>query len=93
MVLFFLAPIICSQRHLNDDRYRVPSSDGTVLTVSVFSADPSFMGAGTPAWDYIQLSRGDSKEPFKGEDFGAFGGSAEPVTCTTNLLHLPSTHD
>jgi hypothetical protein len=51
------------------------------------------MGAGTPAWDYIQLSRGDSKEPFKGEDFGAFGGSAEPVTCTTNLLNLPSTHD
>jgi hypothetical protein len=69
------------------------SSDGKALTVSVFSADPSFMSAGTPAWDYIQLSRGDSKEPFKGEDFGAFGGSAEPVTCTTNLLHLPSTHD
>jgi hypothetical protein len=67
------------------------SSDGKALTVSVFSADPAFFAQ--PQADYIELLRGDSKEPFRGEDTGAFGGSAEPVTCTSSLLHLPSTHD
>jgi hypothetical protein len=70
------------------------SSDGTVLTVSVSSADPSFSGAGEIESDYIQLSRKDSKESFgKGEDSGAFGGSAEAVTCTSSLEHLPASHD
>jgi hypothetical protein len=67
------------------------SSDGKALTVSVFSADPAFFAQ--PQADYIELLRGDSKEPFRGEDTGAFSGSAEPVTCTSSLLHLPSTHD
>jgi hypothetical protein len=69
------------------------SSDGKELTVSVFSADPENLGSGQIGSDYIQLSRGDSKEAFRGEDFGLFGGSAEPVTCSSSLLHLPSTHD
>src|SRR5271156_4877355 len=42
------------------------SSDGKALTVSVFSADPGFFAQ--PQADYIELTRGDSKEPFKGED-------------------------
>jgi hypothetical protein len=67
------------------------SSDGKALTVSVSSADPSFFAQ--PQADFIQLSRGDSKEPFSGEDTGAFSGTAEPVTCSSSLLHLPSTHD
>ena len=67
------------------------SSDGKALTVSVSNADPAFFA--NPQADYIELTRGDSKEPFRGEDTGAFGGSAEPVTCTSSLLHLPSTHD
>ena len=67
------------------------SSDGKALTVSVFSADPAFFA--NPQADYIELTRGDSKEPFRGEDTGTFNGSAEPVTCTSSLLHLPSTHD
>ena len=80
-------------RHFNDDRYRLPSSDSKELTVSVSSADPSYLGSGQLGADYIQLSRGDSKEPFSGEDFGAFGGIAEPVNCTSSLLNLPSSHD
>jgi hypothetical protein len=67
------------------------SSDSKALTVSVSSADPSYFAQ--PAADYIQLSRGDSHEPFSGEDIGAFAGSAEPVSCTSELLDLPSVHD
>jgi hypothetical protein len=69
------------------------SSDSKALTVSVSSADPSFLGAGQLAADYIQLSRGDATEPFTGQDFGYFAGSAEPVSCTSDLLSLPSSHD
>ena len=69
------------------------SSDSKALTVSVSSADPWFLGAGQIAADYIQLSRGDPTEPFTGQDFGAFAGSAKPVNCTSNLLSLPSSHD
>jgi hypothetical protein len=71
------------------------SSDGTTLTVSVSSADPDFLGAGNLGSDYIQLFRKlGSKGPFvDGTDNGQFGGSAEPVTCTSSLLHLPAAHD
>jgi hypothetical protein len=69
------------------------SSDSKALTVSVSSADPSYIGAGQLTADYIQLSRGDATEPFTGQDFGAFAGSAEPVSCTSKLLTLPSSHD
>jgi hypothetical protein len=68
------------------------SSDGKALTVSVSSADPSYVAQ--PVADYIALSRGDSKEPFTGEDTGEFAlpGSSETVTCTSELLNLPSSH-
>jgi hypothetical protein len=70
------------------------SSDGKVLTVSVSSADPEFLGAGSLGSDYIQLSRSESKGSFTGgTDKGEFGGSAEPVTCTSSLENLPSSHD
>ena len=70
------------------------SSDGKALTISVSSADPSYLGEGQIGSDYIQLSRKSSSGSFtSGEDTGAFGGSAEPVTCSTSLLTLPSTHD
>ena len=70
------------------------SSDGKALTVSVSSADPSFLGAGSLGSDYIQFFRQESKEKFSGgQDFGEFGGSAEVETCTSSLEHLPSTHD
>jgi hypothetical protein len=69
------------------------SSDSTALTVSVSSADPSFVAQ--PVSDYIQLIRADSTAPFTGQDTGEFAnpGNAETVTCTSDLLNLPSTHD
>jgi hypothetical protein len=70
------------------------SSDGTALTVSVSSADPDWFGPGAIGSDYIQLTRSKSGEPFTtGYDQGAFGGDAEEVSCTSSLLHLPSSHD
>ena len=69
------------------------SSDNTTLTVSVTSADPSYLGAGNIAADYIQMSRPDATEPFSGNDYGAFAGTAAPVSCTSDLLNLPSSHD
>jgi hypothetical protein len=72
------------------------SSDSKALTVSVSSADPSWLGVGRPPLlDYIQLSREDSTEPFRGEDTSEFAlpGQSETVTCTSDLLNLPSVHD
>src|ERR1700722_4941362 len=69
------------------------SSDNKALTVSVSSADPWFLGAGQFAADYIELVRSGATEPFTGQDFGYFTGSAEPVSCTNDLLTLPSSHD
>ena len=70
------------------------SSDGTALTVAVSSADPNWFGAGNIGSDYIQLTRSNTAESFTtGYDQGAFGGNAEVVSCTSSLLHLPSSHD
>jgi hypothetical protein len=71
------------------------SSDGKVLTVSVFSADPPYVGAGKSVSDYIQLCpAGVSSCPLgEGSDQGYFSGSAEPQSCTSKLLKLPATHD
>jgi hypothetical protein len=69
------------------------SSDNTALAVSVTSADPSYFPINQLTADYIQLTRGDSTQPFTGQNFGAFAGSAEPVSCTSDLLNLPSVHD
>jgi hypothetical protein len=63
-------------------------SDSKALTISVSSA--AFLFTSEPAVDYIQLSRGDETEPFTGQDFGYFAGTAEPVSCTSDLLSLPS---
>jgi hypothetical protein len=70
------------------------SSDSKALTVSLSSADPDYFGGGGALGvDYIQLSRGAATEPFTGQDSGYFAGSAEPVSCTSDLLTLPSYHD
>jgi hypothetical protein len=68
----------------------------TTGTSCLSSADPSWLGVGSPpVSDYIQLSRGDSTEPFTGEDTGQFAlpGSSKTVTCTSGLLNLPSSRD
>jgi hypothetical protein len=70
------------------------STGGKVLTISVSSADPSFLGAGQLGSDYITLCpAGVTGCPISGADQGAFGGTAEPETCTAALLKLPATHD
>ena len=72
------------------------SSDSKAMTVSLSSADPSYFGGGGALGvDYIQLSREDSTEPFRGEDTSEFAlpGQSETVTCTSDLLNLPSVHD
>lgn len=70
------------------------SSDGKALTLSISSADPDFLGGGVTRSDYIRLSRSESKGSFtSGMDTGYFGGSADVLSCTSSLLHLPSSHD
>jgi hypothetical protein len=69
------------------------SSDSKALTVAVSSIDPPTFYIGQYTADYIFLTRGDSSEPFSGQDTGAFAGPAEPVSCTSDLLNLPSSHD
>jgi hypothetical protein len=70
------------------------SSDSKALTVSLSSADPDYFGGGGALGvDYIQLSRDSATDPFTGQDSGYFTGSAEPVSCTSDLLTLPSHHD
>jgi hypothetical protein len=70
------------------------SDNAKVLTVSVSSADPLYLGPGKLVSDYIQLCpAGVTSCPLSGEDSGYFTGAAEPVTCTAELLDLPATHD
>jgi hypothetical protein len=69
------------------------SSDSKALTVSVTSADPQYFPINQLTADYIQLSQASATEPFTGQDYGAFAGDAEAVTCTSDLLTLPASHD
>ena len=70
------------------------SSGGTVLTVSVINSDPPFFGSDSLHSDYIRLTRSGASGAFtSGQDFGVFGGNADPVTCSSSLLTLPGTHD
>jgi hypothetical protein len=71
------------------------SSTGSVLTVSVSSQDPSYLGAGQLGSDYIQLCPTGSKGCAlgSGTDQGTFSGSAKEEACSSTLLHLPPTHN
>ena len=71
------------------------SSDATVLTVSVSSADPPFLGAGTLVSDYIQLCpEGATRCPIgNGTDVGYVSGTTNSETCTSALSELPATRD
>jgi hypothetical protein len=70
------------------------SSDSKAMTVSLSSADPDYFGGGGALGvDYIQMSRDAATDPFSGYDSGYFTGTADPVTCTSDLLTLPSYHD
>ena len=69
------------------------SSDNKALTVSVSSADPDYLGVGKLAVDYIKMSRTSATDPFSGQDAGYLMGSADSVSCTSDLLTLPAYHD
>jgi hypothetical protein len=70
------------------------SSDSKTLTVSVTHADPQYYPITELEADYMQLTQSSSTDPFTGEDYGALGGAdASTVTCTSELLTLPASHD
>jgi hypothetical protein len=71
------------------------SSDGKVLTFSIYSSDPAYLSSSTIGEDYIQFCPPGTKScPVgAGSDQGTFAGTAAPQTCTTALLKLPSTHN
>ena len=72
------------------------SSDGKVLTLTVFSTDPPWFGSGQIGTDHIRLCpAGVSGCPIGGgTDVGSFGpGGAAPQGCTTKLLNLPAIND
>ena len=70
------------------------SSNGKVLTLSIFNTDPEFFGTGKAVSDQIQLCpKGVAGCLITGQDVGFFGGSAVQQTCTPRLLTLPQTHD
>jgi len=69
------------------------SINSKVLTVSIFSTDPAFLGAGQLGADYIQLCPAGGTCPVPEEDQGAFSGPVELVTCTNKVLSLPPMHD
>lgn len=72
------------------------SGDGKVLSVTVFSTNPSWFGPGGFGTDHIQLCpAGVTPCPIgAGTDQGSFGpGPAAEQTCTTTLLRLPAIHD
>jgi hypothetical protein len=71
------------------------SDDGSVLTVSVASADPSYLGSGTLVSDYIRVCP-DSVTSCPiggGVDSGYITGGAAQQDCTDALLDLPVFHD
>ena len=71
------------------------SSNSQVMTVSVSSQGPSFLGADRLVSDYIQLCpQGAGHCPIgSGSDVGFFSGTASVETCTSALQQLPSVHD
>ena len=70
------------------------SSNGQVLTLSIFNTDPEFLGEGAAVSDQIQLCpSGVASCPITGQDFGNFSGSAVQQPCTASLVTLPETHD
>lgn len=70
------------------------STNGKVLTLSIFNTDPANFGANKSVSDQIQLCpEGTVNCPITGRDQGNFGGSAKEQTCTDTLLSFPVNHD
>jgi hypothetical protein len=70
------------------------STDGKVLTLTIISTDPPFLGTGVTATDHIRICPpGVTSCPLgAGQDAGTFGGIATTQNCTASLLKLPAIH-
>ena len=81
-------------RHINVDRYRVPferwhsaDSERHQLRPLIFRVRLAPLGL------HQDVPLGIDRIVYLGQDLGVFGGSADPVTCTSTLLSLPGSHD
>jgi hypothetical protein len=70
------------------------SDDSSLLTVSVVSSDPSFVG-NNPVADYITFCPTGVTNCLigGGQDQGYFSGAAAEQDCSDALLDLPTFHD
>ena len=72
------------------------SNDGKVLTLTIISTNPSFLGPGQTTTDHIRLCpAGAAACPIgAGQSIGGFfAGPAAKQNCTTALLSFPAIHD
>jgi hypothetical protein len=72
------------------------SNDGKLLTVTLLTTAPGYLGNGTVASDHIQLCplATTSVCPAGGQfDYGHFQGPATQIPCTSSLTTIPSVHD
>lgn len=71
------------------------STNGMILSLTLSSTDPDFVGTNTIASDYIQLCATGYNKCALGSnqaDVGYFSGTAAQETCTAILLKLPPSH-
>lgn len=72
------------------------SNDQKLLTITVQTTAPGFLGIGTTATDHIELCPATATLGCPigtGLDQGTFGGPAAQTPCTTALVTIPSVHD
>jgi hypothetical protein len=73
------------------------SNDAKLLTISLQTTAPEFLGIGTLASDHIELCPNAATlgcPAHAGQsDRGTFGGPAAQIACTTALGTIPSSHD
>jgi hypothetical protein len=72
------------------------STNGGVLTLTIISTNPSYLGSGQISVDHIRLCpAGAAGCPIgAGQSIGgSFAGPAVKQSCTAKLLSLPAVHD
>ncbi|NOT54569.1 MAG: hypothetical protein HOP18_08195 [Deltaproteobacteria bacterium] len=70
------------------------STDSRLLTITVQTTAPEFLGNDVIAADHIELCPVAGNCPIgSGIDRGRFGGPAAQITCTPALVTIPSVHD
>ena len=74
----------------------IANSSGVVLTLTIISTNPSFLGSGQISLDHIRLCpAGAAGCPIgAGQSIGgSFAGPAAKQNCSAALLRLPAVHD